>query len=426
MDDVQARVEDLIASYKLLEDDAARGLGSVKDRLNQSILQQWIDLATSGNLTEEHVELIKSSCTLSFGARKRAKKATDKLTPSLDALGTPRKKKRKTKRSVRQQNDDDDDEEPQPSNNEEEEEDGNGGRGDDDDDEDDDDDDDDDDDEAQELAASTAAASQARQAKMLDAANRKAMLITAKNRLMQHQASWKRHVRSEDGIKYDTRYLLEKLPSIMSQTEDAMDAVFSAEDDFAHFRIVAMIQRVIELHKLGTDASLAFHAVGEKQWRPVVFSSLGGLALDLEDQVSTAAVESEMYQQARKAVEYAKDSHIFDHPKGYSIHDLAKFFLTINVGTRNYLLMLVHCAAGCAAFSKLSWAKLTERQSDGRDPVLSSDDVVLLGYDDSEPRDSDDLLKRFKLKFDDKSVSVSYDDKDETYACFSSHQEADA
>ena len=127
-------------------------------------------------------------------------------------------------------------------------------------------------------------------------------------------------------------------------------------------------------------------------------------------------MESETYQHAWKAVEYAKDSQLFDHPKGYSLHDLAKFFLTMNVATRNYLFMLVYCAAGCDAFSTLSVAKLTERRSDGRDPILSSDDMVLLGYNDSGPSDSDDLLKRFKLRFDDESVS--YDDKTKLMLAF--------
>ena len=185
---VQGQVEDLVASYKLLEDDAARGLGAVKDRLNQSILEQWIDLAKSGKLSEDHIGLIRSSWTLSFGARKRATKTTDRLSPSLDTLGTstPRKKKRKTNGSVNGDGNDDDG------------------------------DDNDDVDEDPKLAAAMAAVAQARQAKTLAAVRRKVTLATAKDRLMQHKVSWRRHLHNEDGIKYDSRYLLEKLPSIMS------------------------------------------------------------------------------------------------------------------------------------------------------------------------------------------------------------------
>ena len=399
--DVNRQVENLAASYRLLEDDAARGLGAVKDRLNQSILEQWIGLAKSGKLTEEHIEDIRSRCTLSFSIKdkKRAKKATDKLTPSLDALGTPRKKKRKTNRSGRQQNDNDAAASAQ-NDDDEEMEDGDG---------------DDGDDEAEDQALA-AAATAARQAKLEAAANRIYLLKRAKDKLTDHQARWRRHVDNEDGIKYDTPYLLVKLPSIMSLTEYQMDAVFANEDDFAQYGIMKMIQGVIKLHEVGMEASKPFHEVGQKQWTPVVYSTLGGLALDLEEQVNTTAMDSDVYQNAWKAVQHAKDTFEFVHPKGYSLHDLAKFFLTMNVGTRNYLLSMVHCFAGIVAFDSLSMAKLTEGR-DGRDPTLSSDDLVLLGYHgDERPGDGDALLKRFKSRFDDKSVS--YDNKTKLMLAF--------
>ena len=171
--------------------------------------------------------------------------------------------------------------------------------------------------------------------------------------------------------------------------------------------ILGSITDYLDLMQLSMEKGALFHdKAKEKRWDPICCGTLGSIATNLEDSTSTLVEDSADYRQVKNAILYAKNSGDFDlsHLSNMGLSYLASFFLTVDVATRNHLLLLVYLAVGCSAFGFLNVSQLT----DGSSPVLSTSDLSTLGYHDGDvPPNSSDLLRRFRKCFDDSSISFA-------------------
>ena len=206
--------------------------------------------------------------------------------------------------------------------------------------------------------------------------------------------------------RYDSPYLLVRLPSLMSHTKTHVDASFHANGacQTVGGSIRGLIQDFVDLYDLGMKSAVSFLDTEDKAWLPVNFTSLATLANDLEISISPTMEESTRYKDIKRAVEYARDSKQFDLPSGQSVKYLARVCLTMNVPTRNQLFVLVHLAAGSSIFNAIEIDDLMI----GKHPILSREVLQILKYDKkSLPKDGDDLLRRYKTIFDDGDITYS-------------------
>ena len=207
--------------------------------------------------------------------------------------------------------------------------------------------------------------------------------------------------------RYDSPYLLVRLPSLMNQTKMFIDGGFEdgGERALPLGEIVRhLIDDYVDLYDLGMESAVSFLDAEDKACLPVTFSSLATLANDLEMSMTPTIEENTRYRDVKRAVEYARDSKLIDLPSGQSIKYLAKVCLTMNEPTRNHLFVLVHLAAGCSIFSAIKIDDLTI----GKHPILSGEVMQILEYNkESMPEDADDLLRRYKAIFDDRDVTYS-------------------
>ena len=385
-----SKIEELVASYELLAESGGRGLPSVEDKLNNDVLSGWLGLlvaSSGGLLSPEQVEDIRRRCTVSFTTRKR--KAASRSTSTGDEssgndANSGQKEKRRSRattskkgQSIRRA--DEQNERDSESLSRGNEDDG-------------------------ELETEQQDESAKKDPAPI-ALSRDAKLAKAREYLAEMRGKRDDYLNQSGGDGYDTPYLLVRLPSLMEQTETTMEWFFEdgmSEPVDACIRM--MIQDAIDLYDLGMKSAVSFLDSGDKAWLPITFSSLAALANDLEELYIPTVAESCTRQEVKSAVVYAKKSGLFDLPTNQSPKNLAKHFLTMDVATKNYLLVLVHCAAGCGMFNSLDIEELTT----GKDPIVSRDVLTILNYDKgSTPEDTNDLLKSFRKGFDEESNTHS-------------------
>ena len=375
LEEIEAKVEGLLTSYELLELGVGDGLETddAKGRIND-VTESWLELASSGRLSRDQIQRIRSQCTFSLATTATGKRKGRSSTgtgggnngsgDSGGGGGGGNSNKRRSKGSStagggNKENKDGHDDEQEPV-----------------------------------------------------VLSRVAKFKQATEYLTEMMAK-RADFLNGYGDGYKSPYLLVRLPSLMEETETAMDACFNSfSSEPVDIGIRNMIGDCIDLFDLGMRAAVSFLDAADKAWIPVTFTSLASLANDLEELCISTISESFTRKEVKGALVHARDSELFELPTKQSPKHLAKHFLTMNVATKGYLLNLVHCAAGCGMFNSLDIEDLTT----GKDPIVSRVVLTILDYDQgSSPESTDELLKSMRKGFDDQSNTHS--DKTKLMLC---------
>ena len=363
-EEIEAKIEGLIASYELLELGVDNGLETddAKDRIND-VTESWLELVSSGRISQDQILRIRSQCTLSLATTATGKRKGRSSTGTGGSSNGGRGRgsggsggggsnKRRSKGSStagggNKENGDGHDDEQEPV--------------------------------------------------VYSPDEAKLTFKQAKEYLFEMIGKREEFLNgSDDG--YDTPYLLVRLPSLMAQTHERISGYFENDYEQPIDQCIRIgISDHIDPLELGMNSAVSFLDTGDKAWIPVRFSSLGSLANDLEELCVPTVAESHTRLEVKSAVMHAKRSGQFDLPTNQSPKNLAKHFLTMNVATKSYLLTMVHCAAGCGMFNSLVIEDLTT----GKDPIVSREFLMLLDYDEeSAPEDTNDLLLSYRKAFD--------------------------